>query len=145
MPYMLRFIGARSGYIINLVSLYTVDTSDRYYLYFTFMWDLPSLDTGLLILTPSFIQRLLWRGEERIGSADKGRGRIVPEVWVISSSSHCFHTQKQIYKTDTKNTNTITDTNANTNTGQGWMVSNVLSYQFLLIRCNREAICGRHK
>ena len=44
-----------------------------------------------------------------------------------------------------KYTNTITDTNANTNTGQGWMVSNVLSYQFLLIRCNREAICGRHK
>ena len=102
MLYMLRCIGARSGYIINLVSLCTVHTiSDRFCLYFTFMSDLPSLDTGLLILTPSFIQRLLWRGEERIGSADKGRGWIVPEVWVISSSSHCFHTQIQIYKTDT--------------------------------------------
>ena len=44
-----------------------------------------------------------------------------------------------------KYTNTMTDTNTNTKTGQGWMVYNVLSYQFLLIRCNREAICGRHK
>ena len=50
----------RLSYIINLVSLYTVHTiSDRFCLYFTFMSDLPSLDTGLLILTPSFIQRLL--------------------------------------------------------------------------------------
>ena len=38
------------------------------------------LDVSLLILTPSFIQRLLWRGEKRIRGTDKGRGRIVSKV-----------------------------------------------------------------